>query len=508
MGQEWWSLDFKGIEIPLSTVALCQSQESIMKTNVKTKIPKLVKRTHGGAIASKVSPEEQLRRSVMACMLWEDTFYETGEQIATRIANLIKQVDPHIVANIAVDARTNQKLRHVPLLIAREMARIDTHKGLVSKLLPEIIQRADELAEFLAIYWKDGKCPISAQVKKGLAKAFGNFNEYSLAKYNRDGAVKLRDAMFLCHPKPPDVGPSTIKYRTYKDGHGKHLLRHTDSLYHKLAEGTLATPDTWEVELSAGADKCETFTRLMEQDKLGALAFLRNLRNMEQSGVSKAMVVDYSKRVNLDRVLPFRFIAAYRAVPAWQNMIEEMMLRCLESIQKLPGKTVLIVDSSGSMTQGKVSAKSDLSRLDAAGALAILVKEIAENPVIYATAGSDTARQHATMQVPARRGFELSRIFSELQLRNQIGSGGIFLKQVMDYVYQEERTADRVIVITDEVDCDTKCDPAQANAFGDSNYLINISCNENGIGYKKFTHISGWSEAIIDFIRASEYVSE
>ncbi len=478
--------------------------------NAKTKAP--VKRTHGGAKASIVSSEEQLRRSVMACMLWEDSFYETGETIAARIAGLIKQVEPSKVAQIAIEARTSQKLRHVPLLIAREMARLPNHKGLVGKLLPEIIQRADELSEFLAIYWKDGKCPISAQVKKGLAAAFGNFNEYQLAKYNRDGAVKLRDAMFLCHPKPADVGATSIKHRTYKDGHAKSLLRHTDSLYHKLAEGTLQTPDTWEVELSGGADKFETFTRLMEQDKLGALAFLRNLRNMEQSGVSKALVLDYAKRVNLDRVLPFRFIAAWRAVPSWQNMIEEMMLRCLEKTPKLPGKTVLIIDTSGSMHGKKVSAKSDLNRLDAAGALAILIKEVAENPVIYATAGNDATRVHKTMQVPARRGFELSKIFSDMELEPKIGHGGIFLTQVMDYVAGEQGTADRVIVVTDEQDtslgASAKCDPSKANAFGDSNYLVNVSCDQNGIGYNKFTHISGWSEAIIDYIRASEYVTE
>lgn len=462
-------------------------------------------RTHGGAKASHVSAEEQLRRSVMACLLWEDTFYETGEEIATRIASLIKQVQPEKVAKMAIDARTNQKLRHVPLLIAREMSRLTTHKGLVGKLLPEIIQRADELAEFLAIYWKDGKCPISAQVKKGLAAAFGNFNEYQLAKYNRDGAVKLRDAMFLCHPKPPDVGATTIKHRVYKDGHAKSLLRHTDSLYHKLAEGTLAKPDTWEVALSDGADKCETFTRLMEQDNLGALAFLRNLRNMEQSGVPKELVIDYSKRVNLDRVLPFRFISAYRAVPIWQNMIEEMMLRGLEKVVKLPGKTVLIVDTSGSMTKGQVSKKSDLTRLDAAGALAILIREIAEDPIIYATAGNNSSRVHKTMEVPARRGFELSRIFSEMQLESMIGHGGIFLTQVMDYVYAVQHTADRVIVITDEQDTSGSYDPSKANAFGDNNYLINISCDKNGIGYNNFTHINGWSEAIVDYIRVSEY---
>lgn len=476
--------------------------------NKRIKAP--VKRTHGGARASIVSAEEQLRRSVMACLLWEDTFYESGDQIAVRIANLIKQVDPKIVASIAVEARTAQKLRHVPLLIAREMARLPNHKGFVSHLLPEIIQRPDELSEFLAIYWKDGKCPISAQVKKGLASAFGNFNEYQLAKYNRDGAIKLRDVMFLSHPKPADVGPTTIKTRTYQGGGQKKLLRHTNSLYHKLAEGTLAVPDTWEVALSAGTDKCKTFTQLMNGDNLGALAFLRNLRNMEQSGVDKALVIDYSKRVNLDRVLPFRFISAYRAVPGWQTMIEEMMFRSLERTPKLPGKTVLIVDTSGSMTRGNVSKKSDLSRLDAAGALAILVKEIAENPVIYATAGSDALRKHATMEVPTRRGFELSRIFSEMQLEPKIGHGGIFLTQVMDYVNKEQGVADRVIVITDEQDTSEgdgsrKLDPSKANAFGDSNYLINISCDQNGIGYNNFVHISGWSEAIIDYIRSWEY---
>lgn len=452
-----------------------------------------------------VNHEEQLHRSVMSCMLWEDSFYESGEEIAKRIAHLVKQVEPSKVAKIAIDARTSQKLRHVPLLLAREMARLDTHKGLVGKLLPEIIQRADELSEFLAIYWKDGKCPLSAQVKKGLAAAFGNFNEYQLAKYNRDGAVKLRDAMFLCHPKPPDVGRVAIKHRVYKDGHAKSLLRHTDSLYHKLAEGTLATPDTWEVQLSSGANKWETFTRLMEQDKLGGLAFLRNLRNMQESGVSKALVVDYAKRVSLDRVLPFRFIAAYRAVPAWQNLIEQMMFRCLERTPKLPGKTVLIIDTSGSMHGKKVSAKSDLSRLDAAGALAILIKEVAENPVIYATAGNDTSRVHATMQVPARRGFELSRIFSDMQLESKIGHGGIFLRQVMDYVANQEVEADRVIVVTDEQDMSSdKFDPSKANAFGDYNYLVNVSCEKNGIAYNKFTHINGWSEAIVDYIRACE----
>ena len=465
-------------------------------------------KTHGDARASVVNHEEQLRRSVMACMLWEDSFYESGEEITKRISSLIAKVPAERVSAIAIQARTVQKLRHVPLLIAREMARLPVHKGQLKTLLPEIIQRPDELAEFLAIYWKDGKCPIAAQVKKGLAAAFGNFNEYSLAKYNnQNNAIKLRDVLFLCHAKPDAKGNGRSKkyVRNYKDGNSKTLLRHPESLYGKLVAGTLQTPDTWETELSGGADKRETFERLMREEKLYALAFIRNLRNMQQSGVDEGLVREYARHVPLDRVLPFRFIAAARAVPRWEPMIEDMMLRCVTKVEKLSGKTVLVVDVSGSMHGKKISAKSDLERLDAAGALAILIREISENPVIYATAGDDLTRVHATMEVPARRGFALGEIFSKMQLESKIGHGGIFLKQCMDFIGTKERgEAARVIVITDEQDCDNKCNPDTAEAFGDENYLINIATDKNGIGYGKWTHISGWSEAIIDFIRTSE----
>ena len=47
------------------------------------------------------------------------------------------------------------KLRHAPLWVVREMARHDGHKALVADTLAKVIQRADELAEFLALYWKD-----------------------------------------------------------------------------------------------------------------------------------------------------------------------------------------------------------------------------------------------------------------------------------------------------------------------------------------------------------------
>ena len=158
--------------------------------------------THEGARACQVNHELQLRRSVMSCMLWENEFYEDGTSIADRIVRLIPLVKPQVVAQMAIDARSKMKLRHVPLLIVREMARLPEHKAFVAHTLASVIQRPDEMTEFLAIYWQDGKEKLSAQVKKGIARAFVKFNEYSLAKYNRNGSIKLRDVLFLCHAKP------------------------------------------------------------------------------------------------------------------------------------------------------------------------------------------------------------------------------------------------------------------------------------------------------------------
>src|SRR5580698_2159788 len=220
-------------------------------------------RTHEGAPAAVITPEQALRRSVLACMLWENEFYESGVAIAGRIRELVPKVEPARVAALAVEARSAMKLRHAPLLLVREMARHATHRALVAQSLTSIIQRADELAEFVAIYWSGGRAPLSAQVKKGLAASFTRFDEYALAKYDRAGAVSLRDVLFLSHAKPRDVDQA--------------------ALWKRLAQNELETPDTWEVALSAagrvdGASKAEVWERLLAERKLGALALLRNLR--------------------------------------------------------------------------------------------------------------------------------------------------------------------------------------------------------------------------------------
>lgn len=442
--------------------------------------PKTLK-THEGGAACHVTPEQQLRRSVMACMLWENAFYEDGQSIADRIVDIVSSVDSHKVAQIAIEARTSMNLRHVPLLLCVALARSGKLK---KETLASVIQRPDELTEFLAIYWKDGKCSISAQAKKGLALAFQKFDSYSIAKYNRDKAIKLRDVLFLCHAKPKN--------------------KEQERIWKKLIDGKLEPPDTWEVELSKGKDKKTAWTRLLTENKLGGFALIRNLRNMKDVNVDAELIHTALDNMKTDRILPFRFIAAATHAPQWESWIEAAMLRGLLQQPKLAGKTIFIVDVSGSMYGGRMSRYSEMDRAKAACALSILVREICEDPRIYATAGSDRARIHKTQLVPSRHGFALSDAI--YNMCDPLGGGGIFLKQVMDYVEEKEKSADRVIVITDEQDCDNSTTGAasKANTFGKHNYLINVSVEQNGIGFGKWTHINGFSEAVLKYIKEYE----
>lgn len=433
-----------------------------MKLNV-LKLSHLVRpRTHEGAPAVAVSPELALRRSVLACMLWEDEFYEDGVAIAGRIRELVPKVEAAKVAALAVRARTAMKLRHAPLLLVREMARHATHRALVAETMTRVIQRSDELAEFVAIYWKDGRAPLSGQVKKGLAAAFPKFDEYALAKYDRPGVVRLRDVLFLCHAKPRDAEQAAV--------------------WKQLVDGELVTPDTSEVALSSGGDKRAHWERLLAERKLGALALLRNLRNMKDVSVGENLVVSALDAMKTERVLPFRFLAAARYAPQWEAELERAMYRAVADRERLAGHTVLLVDVSGSMV-APLSRRSEMLRTDAAYGLAVLLREIAEKVSVY-TFSDETKR------IPARRGFAL-RDAMESSLRH----GGTRLGAALDSIKGD---FDRIVVVTDEQSHDRVPAPKGRG------YMINVASAKNGVGYGAWAHIDGWSEAVIEYIRGLE----
>lgn len=456
-----------------------------------------------GVFAANQDAEALLRRAVMACLLWEDVAYEDGSQVAANISELIPRVAPEKVAEIAIEARVKQKLRHVPLFIAREMARLGTHKHLVGNLLPRIILRADELTEFLALYMKDGRKPLSAQVKKGLAKAFTKFNEYQLAKYDRATEFKLRDVAFLTHPNP---GTSSGKLVPGVDRPGYkrgEVLRDPDTPLSKLVSGTLPVPDTWEVALSSGEDKKAAWERLISERKLGALAFVRNLRNMVNAGVDEQVVLFGFKTIDPGWLLPLNYLAAAEAAPHWTSELEKMMLRGLQSMPKLPGYTVFVIDVSGSMLQ-RVSAKSSMNRLHAGAAMAMLAAEVCERVTVYATAGNDRERTHKTEKLNQRRGFALIDEIDEAAGR--LGGGGIFTRQCLEYIKtQEHETPDRIIVFSDSQDCDAPSS-GLPRPFGKHNYIVDVSSHARGVNYDGVwsAEVSGWSEHFLTYIAALE----
>jgi len=452
--------------------------------NKKVAVPRTELNAVGTAVRD-IPANQRLMRLTLAHMLFEDQFYVDGKTSSQELQAAVKAASPQFVLNLASVARTKFKLRHVPLFLIREAIR---QGYATADDINAVIQRPDEMGELLAIYNKDGKRPLSHQMKKGLAKAFGKFNEYALAKNDKNSAAySIRDVMFMVRPKPADEAQA--------------------ALFKRIADKQMVTPDTWETQLSAGVDKKATFERLMEEGKLGALAFLRNLRNMTEAGISDSKIRAYAKTVDVKNVLPFRYISAARVVPKFEDMLEDMMYRSLAHVEKIPGRTVLVVDTSGSMGAA-ISGYSELNRLDAACALAILAREICEEVVIYATAGDDYKKQHATMLIPARRGFALAEYIKSAEVQRKIGGGGIFLVQAMEYLQAQEKgnTVDRVIVFTDEQDTGGRgFEPDRAVRLSkDKNYIINVGAYRNGFNSGKWETITGFSEAIFDFIKALE----
>jgi 60 kDa SS-A/Ro ribonucleoprotein len=430
-----------------------------MRFNIFAKRPRV---THERAPAITLTTAQTLRRSVLSCLLWENEFYEDGQAIADRIAVLAELVDPRAVADLAIEAREQFKLRHAPLMLLTVLARTGAGTSLVSETIQRVIQRPDELTEFLALYWRDGKRPLSKQVKKGLAAAFAKFDAYQLAKYDRDGPVKLRDVLFLVHAKPKDEAQA--------------------ALWKQLAERSLPSPDTWEVALSGGADKKASFERLLAERKLGYLALLRNLRNMDKAEVDEALVKDaILARRGADRVLPFRFVAAARAAPRYEPWLDQALAETILEGPVFEGRTLVLVDVSGSM-DARLSARSDLTRMDAAATLASIIP----GDVRVFTFSNEV------VEVPARRGMA----GVDAVIRSQ-PHGGTWLGKAVTKMNGVKH--DRLIVITDEQSHDPVPAPVAAKA-----YMVNVASNRNGVGHGDWTRIDGFSEAILTFIREHE----
>lgn len=424
--------------------------------------------THeGGPAVAHLAPLQQLKRSVMSCLLWENEFYEDGQEISARIIEFANKVTPEQLAATALEARNTHNLRHAPLLLLEILSKAGSGRKdhLVADTVAGTVQRVDEMPELLAVLWRNGHKMVPAQMRNGLARVFSKFDEYQFAKYDRPDKVKLRDVLRLVRPKPEDEERS--------------------ALYKRIKLGTLARPDTWESALVGGADKKETFERLLREHKLGYMALLRNLRKMAEVGVNRDLVQEaiLARRGGAHRVLPFRYVAAARAAPQYEPALDKALCAAIAEMPVLPGHTFVLVDVSGSMAE-KLSGKSDMRRVDAAAALASLIPGDVRVFIFH----------NECEEIPARRGMA-----GVDAIVNHLG-GGTNLGHAVMYVNGLMKSEDRLIVISDEQTADYVPQPKTERS-----YMINVASARNGIGYgKPWMHFDGFSEGVLRFILAYE----
>jgi hypothetical protein len=450
-------------------------------------------KTHEGAPAKRITALEQLNRCLMGLMLFENSnTYETGHEQAKNLADAVSKVDAKTVMERAIYARSFMNLRHAPLYCVVIMSQLITHKHLVADALEAVIQRPDELMEFCAMVQKLpvnkgkalSKC-LSNQMKKGLARAFLTFKEYTLSKYDKgEGAVKLKDILFLCHVKG-NKGVRGYTKNSRKLGISTPLDEKSQ-LFKKVAESTLPSIDTWETVMSQSKDKKADWLRLLkpadrskgEFEKLGGIALIRNFAHMERDGVPHDVIKAAVKRMSTGRILPFRFFAAAKRARWAEAELEEKMLQCMKGVEKIPGTTVLLVDVSCSM-DANMSGKSEMTYLEAACALAVLLRELCDEVRIITFSNT-----HVEVG-SSRRGFALRDAIVTSQRH-----GGTHLGEAVKYV-DNSVPYNTMFVFTDEQSHDPVPNPKGLA------YMINVATNKNGVGYKgNWVHIDGFSAAV------------
>ena len=342
-----------------------------------------------GGIAFSTDPKTELTLRSLTWLVGEPKFYTPdAPDIAKETSDievLIKTVateDPEYIMKLASYARNVMYLRSAPVFMLVEGSTLEGVKSYVRKWTPSIIKRADQLTETVALFitkhgqiGDKGKGSLPNSLKKGLADSFHRFDRYQLAKYDRDGEVKLKDVLRLVHPKPRDEYES----ETFK----------------MVRDRTLPTPDTWEVVISGKGSTKENWERILP--KMGFMAVLRNLRNLLKVGAdiepAVAMLTD-PEEVKRSKQFPFRFYSAYRELDKVEegdhfdkqrlmSAVETALETSVANLPQLGGRSFISVDHSGSMSS-PISQRSTISMKDIGDVMGALAFRLSTASIVSA----------------------------------------------------------------------------------------------------------------------------
>lgn len=382
--------------------------------------------THEGGAGYVRDLKSELFLLAVSNMVGEDTFYESADIRDARYRQLVRAAavaDPVWTAGLLRWLRAEGNMRSASLVGAAEFvkARLDAqlpsvpayqspgflgdNRSLDRLIVDAVCQRADEPGEMLA-YWTSryGRA-IPKPIKRGAADAVERlYSEYSLLKYDTASkGYRFGDVLDLVHPTPKAPWQGTL-FRHALDRRHNHdtdmdavvghlpMVLSQAALRAGVAAGKthlLLNPEalksagmTWEDALSLAGptvDKAKLWSALIPS--MGYMALLRNLRNFDEAGVPDDVADTVAARladpdqVAKSRQFPYRFLAAYEAAPSlrWGHALDKALNAALGNVPKLDGRTLVLIDTSASMTQTGYSAKSKMSPAKAAAVFGVVL---------------------------------------------------------------------------------------------------------------------------------------
>ena len=382
-----------------------------------------------GHVAYDMKDKEKLVTMVLTTFFGEPKYYGDNSNDLVKLATTVAQNEPKFVSNLAVYARKVYHLRSVSHVLTCIVAHEVASKQYIKRTVTGVVERADDLTEILACYISMYGKPIPNGLKKALAANIKRFDEFSLAKYNRDSAkIKFKDILNLARPKPNNEEQS--------------------KLFKKVLEDRLETPITWETELSAKGNKKEVWEDLIENNKLGYMAMLRNFRNIinvQPDNISKVYAkLSDEKEVARSKQLPFRFFSAYREIEHLSNTtnkvldtLEKALEFSVANLEKLDGTTVIAFDMSGSM-DSYISRNSTVKCFDIAKLLSVLATKISDEYIVFAF---DNDIKKVTIGTKDGILSSVNKIKAEW--------GGTSLELPLKKMISENIKADRLIILSD-----------------------------------------------------------
>ncbi|MFE2726066.1 TROVE domain-containing protein [Kitasatospora sp. NPDC059327] len=429
---------------------------------------------HNGGTGFLRDAKSELFLLAVANLVGQDTFHEQGGARDDRYTALVRELavaDPRWTLGLLRWLRSDAHLRTAALVGAAEFTRARLEAaapGFSRQAVDAALQRADEPGELLA-YWttRYGRA-LPKPLKRGIADAVRRlYHGRALLKYDTAAkGYRFGDVLELTHPSPDPAKPwqgELFRYaldRRHRPDEavppaGDRLLTANRELLalpveqrraavtaEGGAERLAAAGLTWEALAGWLQGPLDAAVWEAVVPTMGPMALVRNLRNFDRAGISDEVAAEVCRRiadrdeVHRSRQFPFRYLAAHRHAPSlrWGHALETALSHSLANVPALPGRTLILVDRSGSMFD-RPSERTELNRADSAAIFGTALKVRA--------ADADLVEFGTTSRV-----VEVGRGEAVLRVLGRFGDlGGTDTAAAIRTHY---RGHDRVVVVTDE----------------------------------------------------------